>query len=46
MVTIQYKVFTDLQNPNSKFKSRKQWAKKPLVENRQKQPKKFLSGAC
>jgi hypothetical protein len=45
MFTIQYKVFTDLRNPNYKFKIIKPWAKKPLVENRQKQPKKNLSEA-
>ena len=40
MFTIQYKVFTDLQNPNSKSGIRK-----PLAKNHQKQPKKIHSRA-
>ena len=51
MFTIQYKVFTNLLNVNSKTRIRKPWAKKCLsenhpLENRQKQPKiKTIGGS-
>ena len=44
MFTLQYKVFTDLQNPNSKYKIRKPWAENRSSENRKKQPKTKLWG--
>ena len=44
MITIQYKVFTNLRNPNSKTGIRKPWVENRSSENRKKQ-RNFFFGA-